>query len=104
VLGVVIALQHRSVWLAALVGGLARFLVVRSKQSSTASQLLLVAAIVGITSIPLVFSEKLSGLTQQVAHSAERALGGHDTTNAFAANIFLPADPRTHCFALRCTW
>lgn len=80
-LGSVLALQHRSVWLAALVGGLMRFLVVRSKQSSTASQLLLVAAIVGITSIPLVFTEKLSGLTQQVGQSAERALQGHDTTH-----------------------
>lgn len=86
VLGVVIALQHRSVWLAALVGALARFLVVRSKQSSTASQLLLVAAIVGITSIPLVFSEKLSGLSQQVTHSAERALEGHDTTHERLSN------------------
>lgn len=80
-LGAVIALQHRSVWLAMLVGGLTRFLVVRTKQSSTVSQLLLVAAIVGVTSIPLVFSDKLSGLTQQVQHSAERALQGHDTTH-----------------------
>lgn len=80
-LGTVIALQHRSVWLAMLVGGLTRFLVVRTKQSSTVSQLLLVAAIVGVTSIPLVFSDKLSGLTQQVQHSAERALQGRDTTH-----------------------
>jgi hypothetical protein len=85
-LGTVLALQHRSVWLAALVGGLTRFLVARSKQSSTASQLLLVAAIVGITSIPLIFTEKLSGLTQQVGHSAERALEGHDTTHERFSN------------------
>jgi hypothetical protein len=85
-LGAVFALQHRSVWLAALVGGLTRFLVVRSKQSSTVSQLLLVAAIVGVTSIPLVFSEKLSGLTEQVQSSAERALGGHDTTHERFSN------------------
>ncbi len=85
-LGVVLALQHRSVWLAALVGGLTRFLIVRSKQSSTASQLLLVVAIVGVTSIPLVFTEKLSGLTQEVEHSAERALHGQDTTQARFSN------------------
>ena len=85
-LGAVLALQHRSVWLAALVGGLTRFLVVRSKQSSIASQLLLVAAIVGVTSIPMVFSEKLSGLTEQVQHSAERALEGHDTTHERFSN------------------
>lgn len=85
-LGVVLALQHRSVWLAALVGGLTRFLVVRSKQSSTTGQLLLVAAIVGVTSMPLLFSEKLSGLTQQVEHSAERALQGRDTTRERLSN------------------
>lgn len=80
-LGVVLALQHRSVWLAMMVGGLTRFLVVRTKQSSAVSQFLMIAAIVGVMSIPLVFSEKLSGLTQQVQHSAERALQGHDTTH-----------------------
>jgi hypothetical protein len=85
-LGMVLALQHRSVWLAMLVGGLTRFLVVRSKQSSTASQLLLMVAIVGITSIPLVFSEKMSGLTEQVQHSAERALEGRDTTGERFSN------------------
>lgn len=85
-LGGVLALQHRSVWLAALVGVLMRFLVVRSKHSTTASQLLLVAAIVGVTSIPMVFSDKLSGLTEQVQSSAERALGGHDTTHERFSN------------------
>jgi hypothetical protein len=85
-LGAVLALQHRSVWLAMLVGGLTRFLVVRSKQSSAVSQLLLVAAIIGVTSIPLVFSEKLSSVTQQVQHSAERALQGRDTTHERFSN------------------
>lgn len=80
-LGTTIALQHRSVWLTVLVGGLARFLVVRTKQSSAIGQLLLVAAIVAVTSIPLVFSDKLSGLTQQVQHSAERAIQGRDTVH-----------------------
>ncbi|MDP2267121.1 MAG: O-antigen ligase family protein, partial [Thiobacillus sp.] len=85
-LGATLALQHRSVWFAALVGVLTRFMAVRSKQSSTASQLLLVAAIVGVTAIPLVFSEKLSGLTQQIQQSAERALQGRDTTHERLSN------------------
>jgi len=85
-LGAVLALQHRSVWLAMLVGGLTRFLVVRSKQSSSASQLLLVLAILGVTSLPMLFSDKLSGITQQVQQSAERALEGRDTTHARFSN------------------
>lgn len=85
-LGGVLTLQHRSVWLAALVGGLTRFLVVRSNRSSTVSQFLLVVAIVGITSIPMIFSEKLLGLTEQVQSSAERALKGGDTTGERFSN------------------
>lgn len=78
-LGGVIALQHRSVWLAALVGTMTRFLLVRSRGAS-ASQMFLIAAIVGVTSVPLVFSERLAGLTGQVQESAQRALQGRDTT------------------------
>lgn len=85
-LGVVLALQHRSVWLAALIGGMTRFLIVRTRQASTASQLLLVLAIVGITSIPLILSDKLSGVTEQVQHSAERALAARDTTHERFSN------------------
>jgi iron complex outermembrane receptor protein len=38
------------------------------------------------------------------AFDEEYLLGAYDTTNAFAANIFLPADPRTYGIALRYTW
>ena len=38
------------------------------------------------------------------AFDEEYLLGAYDTTNAFAANIFLPADPRTYGVALRYTF
>lgn len=85
-LGVVLALQHRSVWLAALVGTMTRFLLVRSRASSTASQLFLIVAIVGVTSVPLVFSERLASVTGQVQESAQRALQGRDTTGERFSN------------------
>lgn len=85
-LGLVLALQHRSVWLAMLIGGLARFLIVRSRAASATSQLILVGAIIGITLTPMIFSDRFSGLTDQVQSSAERALEGTDTTGERLSN------------------
>lgn len=79
-LAFVIALQHRSVWLAFLVAILVRFLIVRSKSASSAGQLLLLLGIAAITVLPMVASDKLSGVTQQVQSSTQRALQGADTT------------------------
>lgn len=79
-LGVVLVLQHRSVWLATLVGAMTRFFLVRTHRASTGSQLLLAAAIVGVTALPMALSDRLAGVAEQVQHSAERALKGRDTT------------------------
>lgn len=79
-MGVTIALQHRSVWLATLVAVLVRFLIVRSKKASSVSQLILLLGIAAITVIPMVASDKLAGVTEQVGISAQRALQGTDTT------------------------
>jgi hypothetical protein len=79
-LGWVLALQHRSVWLCALLAVLVRFVIVRSRSASSASQLALLIGIVAITVIPLLASDKLAGVTQQVEFSAQRALEGADTT------------------------
>lgn len=78
--GMVVVLQHRSVWLSALVGVLTRLLLGRSKSGSTLSQVFLLVFIVAVTAVPLVVSDKLSGLAQQVEGSAARALAGQDTT------------------------
>jgi len=79
-LGMVLVMQHRSVWLAAIVGVLSRFLLGKSKNGSAARQLLLAVCIVGLTVTPLVFNEKLSGITQQIESGASSALAGEGTT------------------------
>lgn len=78
-LGMVIVLQHRSVWLAAMVGVLIRPLIGSSKSGSAFKQLMLVSTIAIITAIPLVFNDTLSGVTQQVSKSAAGALSGGGT-------------------------
>lgn len=78
-LGMVVVLQHRSVWLAALVGVLVRTFLGRTMGRSVLSQLLVVAAIASVTAIPLMFSQSLSGVTDQVGASAARALSGGGT-------------------------
>lgn len=78
-LGMVIVLQHRSVWLAAMAGVLARFLLGKMKGGSTVRQLAFVAAIAAITAIPLAFNQGLSTVSQQVSNSAAGALSGGGT-------------------------
>jgi hypothetical protein len=75
-LAVVAALQHRSVWLAVIVGVFASVFVVRSKSGSRLGQVLLLALIVGMTALPLVLSDQLAGLGTEVSGSAARAVGG----------------------------
>ena len=78
-LGFVIALQHRSVWLALIVGVMAALFVARSRSGSRTGQVLMLAAIVGLTALPVVFSSALSGVTDQVASSADHAVSGDGT-------------------------
>lgn len=78
-LAATVALQHRSVWLAGIVGMLAAVLVGRSGRRSRVTDLLLVSAIFTATALPLVFSERLSGVSEQAAGSAENALAGRGT-------------------------
>ena len=79
-LGVVIALQHRSAWIAGIVGALASLLIGRSRKASASAQLLLVVSITTVTALPLVLSDGLAGVTDQVAASAGSALAGRGTT------------------------
>lgn len=78
--GFVIALQHRSVWLAVLIAILVRFLIVRSRNASSTRQFVMLLAIAGFTAIPMVASDRLAGVAQQVEMSTQRALQGADTT------------------------
>ncbi len=72
----VLTLQHRSVWLSVLTGVMAGMLVARSRRGSKLGQVLMLAGIVVVTALPMAFSDKLSGLTSQVAGSANRAVDG----------------------------
>ncbi len=75
-LAAVLALQHRSVWLAVLVGVMAGLFVARSRSGSRLGQVLLLAGIVSVTALPVVFSNQLSGVTDQVETSAAHAVAG----------------------------
>ncbi|MEC5218594.1 hypothetical protein RCH09_003568 [Actimicrobium sp. GrIS 1.19] len=78
-LAAVLALQHRSVWLAAIVGILVRLLLGNSKSGSTSSQLILLVSIAAVTAVPLAFNSSLSGVSEQVGSSASRAFSGSGT-------------------------
>lgn len=79
---VTLALQHRSVWLAALVGVLVRLMLGRSKSGSLTSQLLLLCGIIVVTTLPMLLSDKFSEVTNEVSMSASKALNGESTTGA----------------------
>ncbi|MBC7481817.1 MAG: O-antigen ligase family protein [Rhizobacter sp.] len=76
VLACVLALQHRSVWLAVLVGVLTGLFVARSRSGSRLGQVLLLAGIVALTALPMAVSDKFSSVTDQVTGSANRAVDG----------------------------
>ena len=78
-LGMVVVLQHRSVWLAAMVGVLVRMLLGKTQSGSVMNQLVVVAAIAAVTAVPLAFNQTLSGVTQQVSNSAAGAVSGGGT-------------------------
>ena len=100
-LAAVVTLQHRSVWLAVIVGVLASVFVVRSKTGSRLMQALLVTLIVFATALPLVFSEKLGGVGADVKGSATTAIEGSGTVSERADNwqsllrLWLDGGPRS---------
>lgn len=79
--GCVLALQHRSVWLAVLVGIMAGLFVSRSRSGSRLGQVALLAGIVMVTTLPMVFSSQLSGVADQVEGSANHAVEGDGSVN-----------------------
>ncbi|MDZ7891344.1 MAG: O-antigen ligase family protein [Rhodoferax sp.] len=78
-LGMVVVLQHRSVWVAAFSGIMVRFLLGKTKAGTATSQFLLVLAIAALTAVPLIVSDKLSGVTAQISNSATGAMSGGGT-------------------------
>lgn len=75
----VLVLQHRSVWLAGIVGVLIRLLLGNSKSGSAVGQVVLLICIAGSAAVPMVFDSKLAGVSEQVGSSASRALSSGGT-------------------------
>lgn len=76
----VIALQHRSVWVALMAAIATRFALPQAGRKATA-QLVALALVVAVVAIPLLGSGKLGGATADVGRSASRALALSDTVN-----------------------
>ena len=70
----VVVLQHRSVWGAALAGVLASLFVARLQKGSALGQAFLIVAIVVTTALPMVLTDKLAGVSGQIASSAGAAV------------------------------
>ncbi len=78
--GLVLLLQHRSVWLAVMVGAVTPLLMARDS-SRAVRQLSALVLVLSLVLLPLIASEKGSGLAAQLGQSAGRALRGQDTAS-----------------------
>lgn len=81
-LAAVVALQHRSVWIALVVGALTASVVSRRRGWSRRSQWLAVAGLVCLAAMPFAFSERLSSVAAQVIRSATTAAAGQGSVHA----------------------
>jgi hypothetical protein len=72
-------LQHRSVWLAAIVAFLMSLVLARAQRAPLWQQLLVTVLVATAAATPIFSSSVVS---QQIESSAERALAGQDTVNA----------------------
>lgn len=82
-LAVVLVLQHRSVWLAGIVGVLLCLLVARAQRVPLWQQLLVTGLVAVTAAAPLVLNTTIS---EQVQSSATRAVSGEGTVDARFAN------------------
>jgi O-Antigen ligase len=78
----VVVLQHRSVWIAALVGVVAAFAAAQAQRGSRVAQVAALLVAVALVSVPLVFSERFGGLSREIGRSAASALEGQGTVHA----------------------
>ena len=81
-LGAVVALQHRSVWIATLIGVVTALTVVRSHSASRLAQVAALVAVVGLTAVPLIVSERLAKVSREVGQSATTALSGQGSVHS----------------------
>ena len=77
--GAVLVLQHRSVWLAGLVGLGVSMLLARAQSISRLRQLMMLSAVILVAGVGLMFGGKL---TEDIRSSASRAIEGQGTVAA----------------------
>lgn len=80
-MGLVIALQHRSVWVASIAGVLFSLVVAGGRQRSRSRQLVLLLGTALLTAAPLLMSDQLSGVASQVSRSAQSGAAGEGTAS-----------------------
>ncbi len=78
----VLALQHRSVWVALAIGVVCALALAPTVQASRAGQLGALIIVIVLTALPLVYSERLSGVTQEIGRSAATAVAGQGTVHS----------------------
>ena len=81
-LAVVVLLQHRSVWLAGLIGIVVALVLGRPMQRSRGVQLAALVIVASLSALPLMLSDRLAGVTQEVGRSAATALAGSGTVHS----------------------
>ena len=79
----VLVLQHRSVWLASLVGAALGLVLARTRDSTRLQQLSMIGLLTACASLMLAFGGQLSG---DIQTSAARAIKGRDTVAARVEN------------------
>lgn len=77
----VVALQHRSVWLAMMSAVAARFALPQAGRKATV-QLLVIVSVVVVVVVPLAVSGKFGGASEDITRSADRAVAMSDTADA----------------------
>lgn len=77
----VVALQHRSVWVATMGGIGARFALPEAGRKAT-GQFLAIALVAAAVAVPAVFSGQLGGAASDISQSASRAVALSDTADA----------------------
>lgn len=80
--GCVLVLQHRSVWLATIVGVLIALKAAQSQSSQAWRKLVWMGLVALFVALPLMLSSKFSGVSQSVARSATSAISGAGTVQA----------------------
>jgi O-antigen ligase len=103
-LAAVVVLQHRSVWIAGLVGVLVAALATRAQHASRLTQVAVLAVAVTVVALPALYGQQFSRLSREIGTSAATAVSGQGTVHArledwrLALGDFVRSEPRVWAF------